>query len=91
MSAACRVRRKKSEDLKSWGTFKTHFAMEYQDCKDENKEVGSSMCKAHQVIQDSCNQVLNQVKAEAGKDEKTIQELKLHNAELLHQVTKRTK
>ena len=47
MSAACRDWRKKSEDLKSWGTFKTHFTMEYQDYKDENKEVGSSMCNTH--------------------------------------------
>ena len=48
------------------------------------------MCKAHQVIQDSSNQVLNQVKVEADKDEKNIQGLKLHNTELLCQVTKRT-
>ena len=89
MSAACRDWRKKREDTKSWSTFKTHFTMEYQDYKDENKEVGSSICKAHQVIQDSYNQVLNQVKVEADKDEMTIQELKLNNAELLCQVTKR--
>lgn len=48
------------------------------------------MHEAHQVIQDSYIQVLNQVKVEAGKDEKTIQELKLNNAELLCQVTKRS-
>ena len=48
------------------------------------------MHEAHQVIQDSYIQVLNQVKVEADKDEKTIQELKLNNAELLCQVTKRS-
>ena len=47
------------------------------------------MHKAHQVIQDSYHQVLNQVKEEADKDEEVIRDLKLQNNELLCQMTKK--
>ena len=55
MRAACRGQQKKSEDLKTWSTFKTHFTARYQDHKDENKQVRSTMFKAHQVMKDSYN------------------------------------
>lgn len=90
LSAACRDWRKKSESAKTWSTFKSHFTAEYQDYKDETKEVGTTMFKAQQVMQDSYNQVLNQVKEEAEKDEETIKELQYQNAELLCQMSKKS-
>ena len=89
LGAACRDWCKKAETHKTWHSFKEHFTTEYQDYKDENKFTGTSMHKAHQVIQDSYHQVLNQVKEEADKDEEVIRDLKLQNNELLCQMTKK--
>lgn len=83
LSAVCSDWRKKSESSKTWHSFKTHFTAEHQDYKDETKQVGTTMFKAQQTMQDSYNLVLNQVKDEAEKDEETIKELKYQNTELL--------
>ena len=71
----CRDWRKLPENEKYWTTFKTHFTAEYQDYKDDTKQVSTSSYKANQLLQDTTSQVLNQIKIEATKDEETIKDL----------------
>ena len=88
--AACRDWRKFPDNQKSWSSFKSHFTVEYQDYKDDTKQVNTSSYKANQLLQDTTSQVLNQIKSEAEKDDETIKDLRAHNNYLMCQAVGRT-
>ena len=88
--AACRDWRKYPDNQKSWASFKAHFTTEYQDYKDDTKQVNTSSYKANQLLQNTTSQVLNQIKSEADKDDETIKDLRAHNTYLMCQAVGRT-
>ena len=63
-------------DQTKWTKYKKHFASEYQDYKDDVKQVGTTSFKYNQILYDIIAQVLNQIKQKDFKDETTINMLR---------------
>ena len=87
LTTSCRDYRKTASGNKTWANFKAHFAYEFQSFKDDSKTSNSSQFKAKKILQNTTNQVLNQLMEETKRDEEQTTTLRENNKCLLDKVT----